>query len=122
MPRRRVSYRAHNAAVCSLQGQTAPLLNGSTTRAINPRAIRFLDLKDASGGSFQDPWGNEYQIVFNTNEEIPLTSVYSGNTTGGIVQKPVVIWSRGPDGEWDTKDDVHSFEAEYEAGQWHVTN
>ncbi len=105
----------------ALQGQTGPLLYGST-RAINPRAIRFLELKDAGGGTFQDPWQNEYQIIFVASEEIPLTRLYSGNTTGGIVHQDVVIWSAGPDGEWDTKDDVHSFEAEYEAGQWHVTN
>ncbi len=91
-------------------------------KATNPRNIKFLDVR-AKPGEYPDPWDNDYRIIMSTDEQISLQSLgdnakYKDDT----IYQSVVIWSAGPDGEWDTKDDIHSFEAEYEAGQWHVTN
>ena len=117
--------------------------NGTITASsnkVNPRQISFLEKRNTGEGDFLDPWGHAYRIILNSDETILLTDLYVSTDdpplTGAAllakakeyykendtIYQSVVIWSRGPDEKWDTKDDVHSFEAEYEAGQWHVTN
>ena len=104
----------------ALQADTS--IKNAAGNSVNPRKIQFLEKRNTGEGDYDDPWGNEYKIIFRADEEIPLTALYSANTTGGKIYQSVVIWSAGPDGDFDTKDDVHSFESEYEAAQWHVTN
>ena len=106
--------------VKALQGDDT--IKNAGDKKLNPRKIAFMDKRNTGAGDYEDPWGKAYKIIFRADEEIELTSLYSANTTGGKIYQSVVIWSAGPDGEFDTKDDVHSFESEYEGGQWHVTN
>ena len=112
----------------------------ASSKKVNPRGISFLETRNTGAGDFLDPWEKRYRIILDSDENILLTDLYVSEDdpplTGAAllakakehykeddhIYQPVVIWSAGPDGEWDTKDDVHSFEAEYEAGKWHVTN
>ncbi len=92
-------------------------LQGDATvdpKAKNPRKIKFLDKRNTGAGKYEDPWGENYIIIFSTTESIALESIYAGDLTHATIYESVVIWSKGPDKKPNTKDDVHSFEAEYD--------
>jgi prepilin-type N-terminal cleavage/methylation domain-containing protein len=73
----------------------------------NPKGIAFLQIptKAIQNGSYVDPWGRPYRMLFDLNyDNVVLT-----NATSGITNN-VIVWSLGPDGINRTKDDVTSWE------------
>jgi len=118
----------HEDLINALQGSNS--IKNQSGNAVNPRQTPFLERRNTGAGDYQDPWGNPYRIILNADEDIRLTTLFKGTLVDAKkhyaeddhIYQSVIIWSAGPDGNFDTKDDVHSFEAEYEAGKWHVTN
>ncbi len=68
----------------------------------NLRGTNYYDIHPYSEG-VRDPWGNFYRMAFDV----------SGNgrvSVGGEeIRKSVVVWSRGPDGQDFTNDDIRSW-------------
>jgi prepilin-type N-terminal cleavage/methylation domain-containing protein len=69
----------------------------------NVRNITFFDFngRDLSGAELKDPWGQTYQVAFDTdyNDSIP-------NPFGGAaISAGVIVWSGGADGNLATAGD-----------------
>lgn len=82
---------------------------------VNAKSIRFLDMdsktleayeKDKEKGLL-DPWNVPYQILLDMDFD-DLIEVSGVGAEGGIHAK-VGVRSAGPDGEWDTKDDIQTW-------------
>jgi prepilin-type N-terminal cleavage/methylation domain-containing protein len=81
--------------------------------AKNPRRIVYFDAKvntdtNSAGvgadGVLRDIWRNPYVISLDTSFDNETTTPFYGTN-----QAPAVIWSFGPDGQPNTKDDVKSW-------------
>ena len=123
------NYSVTGTVVQSVNANLIQALQGDDTiknaadKKVNPRQVRFLDIRNTGAGDYLDPWGRAYRIIMSRDEEISLTALgAAGKYADGTIHQSVVVWSAGPDGVWDNKDDVHSFEAEYEAGKWQLAN
>jgi len=79
----------------------------NNNHVLNPRRIVFLEIPDGSlqNNAFIDPWGNVYRIVLDTNFDNTLTTSEHGTVRG----RPVVVWSKGPDGDATEEDDLKSW-------------
>ena len=98
-----------------LRAQDAP---GNLGHRVNARKISFLDVPEYrpgwSGldrdGNLIDPWGRPYQLLLDAS----LDNVCRSPTTvyGRREGEGIMMWSCGPDGESDTRDDLRSWEAE----------
>ena len=82
---------------------------------VNARSIRFLDMdsktleayeKDKDGGLL-DPWETPYQILLDMDFD-DLIEVSGVGGEEGIHAK-IGVRSAGPDGDWDTKDDIQTW-------------
>lgn len=88
----------------------APFSAGSGTLQGNPHGIHFLDFKQADldgSGNFVDPWKVPYYCRFdvsyvNTVAD-PLTG--GGSSTNFNFNIGFVVWSAGPDGQYDNTGD-----------------
>lgn len=85
---------------------------GNVNHAGNEQQIIFLEVEPYregwSGlnaeGSFLDPWGTPYQMVFDSNFDNVCEveqSIY-----GRLIGQGLAIWSCGPDRQSDTADDL----------------
>lgn len=103
---------------------------GAHTAVKNPRKIKFLEVQKA--GEFNDPWGNPYLIVYDSN--------YSGEVEFGLanglvgkdssvttIPRSILIYSTGPDRATDSdpkntknQDNVYSIETVWNKDQGHV--
>jgi len=83
------------------------LLNFSTN--IQMFILEFTADQTARG--FRDPWDNLYQVALDRGQARDSTA-YDGKVEPphGEVGRSVVAWSRGPDGEDATEDDVTSWD------------
>lgn len=77
----------------------------------NPKKLQFMEYKgDAvdSRGSFVDPWGRPYRVMFDLNRD---GKVERGPSSGveTTIYDTVIAWSVGPDG-YISADDVTSWE------------
>jgi len=89
---------------------------GNIEHAVNSRQIVYIRIpkagKKQSGlnqdGIFVDPWGEEYQIVLDTdgNEVCAMEDTPYNRAVG----KRIAIWSKGPDGKLFTWDDMKSWQ------------
>ena len=92
----------------------------------NARKIKMLDVKRP--GEYKDPWDNDYIIVVdsNANDEIDSDDV-DGMQDGKALLYNIVIWSWGPDKEFNSsdansanKDNVYSMETNWDPANGHV--
>jgi type II secretory pathway pseudopilin PulG len=109
----RYGHDAPNREVINiLRAVDAP---GNLGHRTNRRKIAFLEVPEvASGlsgrdeeGNMIDPWGRPYQIVLDASLDnicISPTTVYGRREGEGIL-----VWSCGPDGMSDTRDDLLSW-------------
>ena len=83
---------------------------------VNAKSIRFLDMdsktleayeKDKEKGLL-DPWGVAYRIYLDMDFDDRIELSGSGGSSDAIRAK-VAAASAGPDGEWDTKDDIRTW-------------
>ena len=78
---------------------------------VNPRSIRFLDMdaktletyNDDKTKGLLDPWKNPYELFFDMtfDDVVDLDDIEFHAKVG--------VRSAGPDGEWDTKDDIRTW-------------
>jgi hypothetical protein len=113
------TYTVDTNLVALLQGanNTASLTGGcglppfnstvsTSTLQGNPRGIRFLEFKQAEIDpklGFLDPWKGPYYCRFDVSyaNQVPdpFTGGGGGNPTN--VQTGFLVWSAGPDGQYD---------------------
>ena len=72
----------------------------------NPKGVSFLNIsaKSIKGGNYIDPWGQPYRMKF----DLDYDNIVKTNSSGGVTNT-VMVWSYGPDGQNNTKDDVRSW-------------
>lgn len=142
------SKNAYKWLILMLQAQTIDdnnnqtLKHFGTSNKYNPRKIAFLDISDTKPGILQDPWENNYKIIFDSDYNGKITTKNSGATSTkpnetiwGIDTSPtgfafnfgVVVWSMGPDGKAnntaskkDNKDNIYSFPTIWSASGHHI--
>ena len=82
---------------------------------VNAKSIRFLDMdsktletyeKDKEKGLL-DPWGVAYRIYLDMDFDDRIE--VSGGSADDAIRAKVAVASAGPDGEWDTKDDIRTW-------------
>jgi len=88
---------------------------GKSTR--NPRHSVMFQAKRSSGpgiegiddnGVWRDPWGNPYIITIDMNDDNKCDDAFYSepdHQPADFIAAPVVIWSAGPDGRYDTRGD-----------------
>lgn len=97
----------------ALRAQDAP---GNLAHRVNKRKISFLEVPDYrpgwsgldADGNLVDPWGQPYQMLLDASLDgicISPTTVYGRREGEGIM-----LWSCGPDGLSDTRDDLLSWQ------------
>ena len=59
-------------------------------------------------GEFVDPWGNDYQVVLDTDGN--NVSAMENTPYPPAIGKSVAIWSKGPDGQLYSFDDILGWE------------
>jgi len=90
----------------------------------NPRGIAFYTDKKAgrmgdgrfrkgvtvdatAAGELWDPWGNHYRVRLDTNGD---GKIENPEATGKRIIESILVWSAGPDGDFETwKDNVKSW-------------
>jgi hypothetical protein len=91
-------------------------------RAQNPRKIPFLSIETAKSAAkggllygkgsevlgIYDAWGEPFQILLRKPGERGITLVHRGKTV--IIERPVVVFSKGKDKIAGTRDDVRTWE------------
>jgi len=109
----RFGWREPNARVIRVLGAVAG--DGNEGHRGNPAQVDFLAeggegmarLRLSPTGEALDPWGQPYQMVFDSNYDSVCT--VDNNPIGPVVGAGVIIWSYGPDKRPDTDDDVRSW-------------
>ena len=82
---------------------------------VNAKSIRFLDMDSKTLDAYEkdkekgllDPWNVPYQILLDMDFD-DLIEV-TGVGAEGRIHAKVGVRSAGPDGEWDTKDDIQTW-------------
>ena len=98
----------------------AALLLGSTATGIgnyvptdpsqNPKHIQFLNLKaDPTTGQFLDPWNHPYVFLFDVDYDNQIKNNVLTPTFPNTIPRTVIVWSLGPDGVFNTSDDIRSW-------------
>jgi hypothetical protein len=65
---------------------------------------RGLTLDESDGGILWDPWGRPYRVRLDTDHNDRVENPDpAGNDK--ILEEPVLIWSAGPDGNFETWED-----------------
>jgi len=88
---------------------------GNEQHRVNPAQINFIEQAEGLSsrlnlnekGELVDPWGQPYQIVFDSNYD-NVCSI-EDSLYGSVIGQGVVIWSKGPDRKSDTSDDLLSW-------------
>lgn len=104
--------RSNQEVINALRGLSGP---GNQGHALNPNRIVYVSMAEFSpglsgldkNGAFLDPWGQEYQVVVDSDMNGDCTVERSIH--GLVESEPVLIWSCGPDKRTDTQDDVVSW-------------
>jgi len=98
-------------------------------RAGNARKIKTLDVQKA--GEFNDPWGNPYRIVYDSNYsgqvQFGLAHGLVGKGSETTIPRPILVYSLGPDGASNSaathasnKDNVYSVDTTWNGSLGHV--
>jgi type II secretory pathway pseudopilin PulG len=89
---------------------------GNLGQRVNKRKISFLEVPEyrpgwsglAADGNLMDPWGQPYQLLLDASLDnvcLSPTTVYGRREGEGVM-----VWSCGPDGLSDTRDDILSWQ------------
>jgi hypothetical protein len=91
---------------------------GNPDHVTNPHRIVFIEVEPSgpglSGldrhGDFVDPWGAPYELVLDTD----LNNVcdIDDSRYQQVLAAGMAVWSCGPDGDSDNRDDIRSWEPE----------
>jgi prepilin-type N-terminal cleavage/methylation domain-containing protein len=101
---------ATNSSAVEVGGSILSALMGSPEGTLNPRQIVFLEVQPArkgkggvSNGTFVDPWGSAYKIVFDHdyNNRIDQAGKSPG-PVGTNIMKKVAVWNE-PTGKNDSE-------------------
>jgi prepilin-type N-terminal cleavage/methylation domain-containing protein len=88
---------------------SATIVSTSTLQG-NPRGITFLEFKAQdlnASGDFVDPWKQRYYCRFDISYANAVQTPFMlPDAPGDIVYQGFLIWSAGPDGQYDTFGDV----------------
>jgi len=106
----------NTASLTALTSPTYPPPAPSTPTATsllqgNPRGIHFLDIKQADFSptlGFTDPWKQPYFCRFDVSYANTVGNPFLPASPGVNVNSGVLIWSAGPDGQFDTGGDAPS--------------
>ncbi len=82
-----------------------PFLNAPRAKAKNRLGFYFSRENEVVG--IYDSWGNPLRVILRDPGQSATRVTRRGKHF--TVSKPAVVLSRGPDGKWDTKDDLHSW-------------
>ena len=103
------SYAEDNKDVVDILILADGLANQTT---VNPRGIRFLDMDTKTLEAYEknkakgllDPWGTAYQIYLDMDFDDRISA-------SGVDEFKAKVGVRcaGPDGKWDTKDDIKTW-------------
>lgn len=73
------------------------ILSGNNLNNLNPKQVRFLEATGASSTFvWLDPWGKEYCVMFDTNEDGGVEYWGSGNWQDPNIRVSVIALSAGP--------------------------
>jgi len=73
------------------------ILSGNNLNNLNPKQVRFLEATGASSTFvWLDPWGQEYCVMFDTNEDGGVEYWGSGNWQDPNIRVSVIALSAGP--------------------------
>jgi len=73
------------------------ILCGEDRNGLNPKKVRFLEPGKIEGGYvWRDPWGSEYCVMFDTNEDGGVEYWGSGNWENPNIRVSVIAVSAGP--------------------------
>jgi len=73
------------------------ILSGNNLNNLNPKQVRFLEATGASSTFvWLDPWGKEYCVMFDTNEDGGVEYWGSGNWQNPNIKVSVIALSAGP--------------------------
>ena len=99
--------RFPSVPLTEMDGTAVEILRGDDTALAlehNPKEIIFMDFRhDVVGQPFADPWEGTYRLEFDTDGNNRV-SVH-----GQQLPVSVAVWSHGPDGKNNTKDDIVSW-------------
>lgn len=71
------------------------------------RFRKGVTLDESGGGELWDPWGNHYRVRLDTNSD---GKVENPAAPGERIPESILIWSAGPDGDFETwADNVKSW-------------
>ena len=91
----------YEAVIKVLQG-SAEEQDSSSNKVKNPRKIKFLEIKDNEEGVYTDPWGNNYQVIVDTEYKDSIansSTVLAHGLNANTLHYGIFIWSMGADGE-----------------------
>ena len=125
-----------------LQNETltsAQASNYGALNAFNPRKIKFLDVVGNQPGVYQDPWDNDFQVIFDKNydDKIEVSDGIPGlvgktDSSNVLYYYSLIVWSAGPDlkyqdGKQDSdrknkrnKDNIYSVPTQWSKAEGHV--
>ena len=89
--------------------QAVTILRGSPAHADNPRSIVYLDF-NTNTIQMVDPWNEPYYVELDTDYNNKIAAGRS--PTGQELPLSVAVWSRGPDKQPNTEDDIRSWRKE----------
>ena len=73
------------------------ILSGNNLNGLNPKQVRFLEATGASSTfEWPDPWGKEYCVMFDTNEDGGVEYWGDGNWEHPNIKLSVIAVSAGP--------------------------
>ncbi len=98
------------------------LLGSGGSGGLNPKQVRYLQLKSGSGGKnglihrsdgsligWFDSWGNPLHVAFDLDSDETLSVPDRSGSTVILTGRRVAVWSDGPDGKSGTSDDVKTW-------------
>jgi len=105
------SYASPNDAVLDVDADAVKILIGHTTKQTdNPRLIRFMQFPEAimtdPNIAFRDEWGNLYRFAIDCNYD---DKIDQGPGQPTALNRITAVWSKGPDGQENTADDIISW-------------
>lgn len=83
---------------------------GNVGHVLNRQKHVYIEPKEKSldsGGNLIDPWGRQYEITMDTQFNNEVNNLPDG--IADIKGRGVIVWSAGPDGQPNTKDDLRSW-------------
>ncbi|MEO0453201.1 MAG: type II secretion system protein [Verrucomicrobiota bacterium] len=83
---------------------TEMLIGDPAADPINPRRRTFMEFSDKAlvtpgtpSAGFQDPWGNPYFIVVDTDYDNRITSGQGPSSVSTDIVSSIIVWSEGQD-------------------------